>query len=228
MSLNIAVFVPEGITIVSDTLAFLKTNGDDGFPSSAQRTFCIDNRYILSFTGCNYINGMPYGYYVNSFLSTYHSVTIKSTFEFSDLFRKFINNHIPNDDVPIYIAGYDEIENRREAFLYLIDKGKIIRLNYDDKGAQFLYNYHSIGNSLWINKLILPTTYSDEFNKQDEKFQAACIDFSKYSLMAAIDFAHFLLSTTYKMDSFAQINPTVNTQYTTAIITPWEDAKILS
>ena len=118
MSLNIAVFVPEGITIVSDTLAFLKTNGDDGFPSSAQRTFCIDNRYILSFTGCNYINGMPYGYYVNSFLSTYYSVTIKSdthiaqmdymkTEEFSDYYSHRYKIEAKNAEIKL-VYNYEK------------------------------------------------------------------------------------------------------------------------
>lgn len=228
MSLNIAVFVPEGITIASDTLSFIKNNGDDGYYSVVQRTFCIESRYILSFTGSGYINGLPYGYYINIFLSASRTNSIHCTHEFADLFRQFISRYLTaKEHETVYLAGYDEVCDNREPCLLLLDRGQITRLNYDEQQTQILYNYHAVGNSLWINKLILPTLFKDTVRRQEETFQAASIDFSKYSLATAIDFAHFLLDLTRKMDKMAQISPSVNEFYNTARLTPWEGAVLL-
>lgn len=56
MGLNIAVFVPEGIVLSSDSLAFLRQN-DEGFEASSKRTFTVWNRFLVSFVGGGFING---------------------------------------------------------------------------------------------------------------------------------------------------------------------------
>lgn len=48
-----------------------------------------------------------------------------------------------------------------------------------------------IGRGLWINKLVLPVTFKDQQSDINESFEAAKIDFSKYSLDDAEKFAHF-------------------------------------
>lgn len=201
-----------------------RAGGDDGYFSVVQRTFCIENRYILSFASDGYIKGLPCGYYINNFLSVYHSTTIRSTYQFVSLFQQFINQYLDGEHIVAYFAGYDDNGVNRVPYLFLLDRGRITRLNYDEQNVQILYNYHAVGNSLWINKLILPTLFMDNAQGQEESFQAAAIDFSKYSLSIAVKFAHFLLDLTGKMDTLAQITPTVNKYYTTARLTPWDGA----
>lgn len=225
MSLNIAVFVPEGIVISSDTLSFVK-NGDDGYFSVAERTFCLWNRYILSFAGNGYMDGLPYGYYVNAFLSEYHSHDVETTDCLMKLFSGFVMRCVPDNEEVIYCAGYDAEGTRQIPCLWLWDKGQMARLNYDERCSQPLYNYHTVGNSVWINKLLLPTTFEDLVVNRKEEFLAADIDFSKYSISTAVEFAHFLLDLTGTMDVVTQRRITVNKSFTTACVVPVKGAYI--
>jgi len=219
MPLNISVFVPEGIIVSSDTLAFVK-NGDEGYFSTAVRTFCLWDRYILSFAGEGYIDGMPYGYYISLFLKKNDSDRCQTVNDFAKLFIDFMGKYSSLDKVIIYCAGYDISDTDFVPCLMLIDKGDIIRLNYDSDNSQVLYNYHVVGNSLWINKLFLSTTFVDNVICQKETFNAANIDFSKYSVKTAVDFSKFLFDLTGKMDLITQTRPSVNNEITVAVVTP--------
>lgn len=226
MYLNVAVFVPEGIVLSSDTLAFVR-NGDDGYFSESQRTFCLWNRYILSFVGNGYIGGLPYGYYINDFMFKNRQVTFQSVIDFLRCFFEYIKDYPIDKNEAIYCAGYDDNGIDLIPSLLLLERENIIRLNYDESNSQVLYNYHIVGNNLWINKLFLPTIFKDNVIGQEEEFQAASIDFSKYSIPAAVDFAHFLFSLTEQMDAIIQLRTTVNRKITTALITPLGKAYIL-
>lgn len=225
--MNVAVFVPEGIAISSDSLAFLK-NDDDGYMSAAKRTFCLWNRFILSFAGNGYIDGLPYGYYVNSFCISQEPDSIQSTKELAEIFGAFINKYYTdNSHDAMYFAGYDRDANSLKPVLLLSENTRIKRLNYNEKNSQILYNYHAIGNILWINKLFLPTTFKDSVTNREETFQAANIDFSKYSLSTAIDFSLFFFDLTRRMEVLAQLRPSINEIVTTALITPLDGALIM-
>lgn len=218
MGLNIAVFVPEGIVLSSDSLAFLRQN-DEGFEALSKRTFAVWNRFLVSFIGGGFINGKPYGYYMQDIESKRISNQISCVKDFVDYLSKFFK-HFHNEEEPltVYIAGSSIEESGIRHELYLIDCDSIIKLN-EPNGKDEVYNYHMIGRGLWINKLVLPTTFEDKLSKVNESFEAAKIDFSKYSLDDAAKFAHFLIRTTAEMDKFIQTRATVNLNIITGIVT---------
>lgn len=219
MGLNIAVFIPEGIVLSSDSLAFLRQD-DEGFEASSKRTFAVWNRFIVSFVGGGFINGKPYGYYIQEIESKRISIQIGCVKDFVDYLSYFFMHLLPKNEesLTIYIAGSSIKESGVRHELYLIDRDNIIKLN-EPNGKDEVYNYHMIGRGLWINKLVLPVTFKDQQSDINESFEAAKIDFSKYSLDDAEKFAHFLIRTTVDMDKFIQTRATVNMNVTTGIVT---------
>lgn len=219
MGLNIAVFVPEGIVLSSDSLAFLRQD-DEGFEALSKRTFAVWNRFLVSFVGGGFINGKPYGYYVQEIECKRMSIRIECVKDFVNYLIKYFNLlHNKNEEpLTIYIAGSSIKESGICHELYLIDRDNVVILNKSN-GKDEVYNYHMIGKGLWINKLILPTAFKDKQSGVNEVFEAAKIDFSKYSLDDAEMFANFLIRTTVEMDRFTQTRATVDLNVTTGVVT---------
>lgn len=228
MGLNVAVFVPEGIVIASDSMAFVRSE-DEGFISSSERTFTCMNRFAVSFIGNGYVNDMPYGYILNSFLASYVDEDI-STIGFTDKLKEFVSQFKTEEPLCIYVAGIDLIENKVVPFLYLIDKGETVRLNAptEQDSSQLFYNYHSIGQSLWINKLFLPTKFDDSNKETSEEFAGANIDFRRFSIEQAKSFALFLIETSANMEKISQMRPTINETITLATVLPFTSPQIIN
>lgn len=219
MGLNIAVFVPEGIVLSSDSLAFLRQE-DDGFTASSKRTFSIWGRFLISFVGNGFINGKPYGCFVQEIENRLSCQQKGSVQEFANQINNYFQQFqkVNEEQVTVYVAGSTVTESGLRNELYLIEHDKISKLNQSD-GQEEVYNYHLIGRGLWSNKLILPTIFDDEHADTKELFEAARIDFSKYSLEDAKNFAHFLIRATADMDKFTQTRTSVDLNITTCIVT---------
>ena len=219
MGLNVAVVVPEGIVLSSDSLAFLRQD-DEGFVATSTRTFAIWDKFLVSFVGNGFINGKPYGYYIQDIEYTRHSDQIASAKEVAHFINTYFQKSQNESDDPltVYVAGSTIDDAGPHHELYLIDRGKITNLNQTN-GKNDVYNYHVIGRSLWINKLVLPTQFIDEHTNMQESFNAATIDFSKYSLDDAEKFAQFLISTTVEMDNFIQTRASANLDITSGVVT---------
>lgn len=219
MGLNIAVFVPEGIVLASDSLAFLRQE-DEGFMASSKRTFTIWGRFLISFVGNGFINGKPYGCFVQEIENKLINLQKGSVEEFVNQINKYLKQFNKKDEEPIiaYVAGSSITDLGLHNELFLIEQGKISKLNQPN-GQEEVYNYHLIGRGLWSNKLILPTFFEDEHSDSKELFEPARIDFSKYSLEDAKNFAHFLIRTTAHMDKFTQTRASVDLNITTCIVT---------
>ena len=220
MGLNIAVFVPEGIVLASDSLAFLRQE-DEGFMASSKRTFTIWGRFLISFVGNGFINGKPYGCFVQEIENKLINLQKGSVEEFVNQINKYLKQFNKKDEEPIiaYVAGSSITDLGLHNELFLIEQGKISKLNQPNGQEEEVYNYHLIGRGLWSNKLILPTFFEDEHSDSKELFEPARIDFSKYSLEDAKNFAHFLIRTTANMDKFTQTRASVDLNITTCIVT---------
>jgi hypothetical protein len=219
MGLNVAVFVPEGIVLASDSLAFLRQE-DEGFLASSKRTFTIGGKFVISFVGNGYINGKPYGCVVQiieNIMTSQHKESTESFVNYINNFLKHIQQE-GEESITVYVAGSTVTDIGLCNELFLIEHNKVIKLNHSN-GQGEVYNYHLIGRSFWTNKLILPTTYEDEHSDTRDFFEEARIDFSKYSLEDAKNFACFLIRTTVDMDNFTQTRASVDLNITTCIVT---------
>ena len=91
-------------------------------------------------------------------------------------------------------------------------------LNFTQYLNKIVYNYHFVGRSLWLNKLLLPTSYTvEQENKID--FDSVDIDFSKYSLEDAVDFSKTFFRLSRELDNIAQVKQMVGEYLTIGILT---------
>lgn len=213
MGLAIAVFVPEGIVIISDGIAEIKNSElDNGFLQRKQRTmFLYKDKYIVCTHGDGYSEGLPYAYYMEKFSHMIKLNSFASTKEFATMFTQFVLENIKeNDKLMFYIAGIDDYETDIPAsVIYLVDRNNIIPINkgYDNNNV---FNYHSIGHNLWVNKLLLPTIFNDN-NGDIIPFDSVEIDFSKYSIEEAIDFSKEMIRLSHSLNYYAQIKELIGT-----------------
>ena len=116
-----------------------------------------------------------------------------------------------------YIAGIDIIDGVNTVpVVYLLDDNPHV-INQSNNN-DVVYNYHSFGRNLWINKLLLPTTFKQDKDEYIE-FDNCYIDFSKYSLEEAIEFGKSILEISYKMDRFTQLKQMIGENISVGYIT---------
>jgi hypothetical protein len=230
MGLAIAVFVPEGIVIASDGLSEIRNAKNDAgfFQTNQKNIFVYKNKYIICALGSGYANGLPYAYYIEKVIFSLSKKTYISTYEFARDFDSDIRKSIgTGDNVLFYIAGVDTpTDDSFSPKVYLIDNNQIVAVN-QGKNNEPVYNYHSIGRSVWLNKLLLPTSLKCENNKYID-FETFEIDFSKYSLDDAVLFASNMIYISYRMDDFAQLKQMVGKKNSIGIVDLIGNAYILT
>lgn len=135
--------------------------------------------------------------------------------EFNNRFSQLCSE---NNRILFYVAGVDRLEdNSTSLVVYLVDDMKCQVINKSNNG-DIVYNYHAIGRSMWINKLMLPT-YFEASKEEKIKFEDLDVDFSKYSLEEAIEFGKSMLNISYKMDNFVQLKQMVGEYISVGYIT---------
>ena len=227
MGLSIAVFVPEGIVIGCDNQSEVNYT-DDGFVQSKQtKLFSFDDKYLINIIGTGFLNGLPYAYHVEKIFHMISDRTFESTREFAvsfdDKFSKLLDK---NECVSYYIAGIDYSKDVIfEPALFFVENKQLYPINrgIDDN---IVFNYHAVGNSVWLDKLILPTSAHISEN-ENISLEETRIDFSKYSKENAIDFVKTILEISNKMDHIAQIRPRVGNSYNLGILSLNSTIKII-
>lgn len=228
MGLAVAVFVPEGIVLASDGLAEIRNSEKDkGFLHKRQETiFSYKDRFLICVHGGGYIKNRPYSYFIRQVFATLLSVDFNSTEDFAMLFKDTFYRLVGNEkNVSFYIAGMDMNESLCPSpSLFLLDKNVVSLINRG-LNNDIVYNYHSIGRCLWINKMLLHT--SCEIDKgQKVEFESVDIDFSKYSISDAIDFSKTLLTISFKMDAISQLSQMVGEYVSVGYVTIFDKLKI--
>ena len=222
MGLSIATFVPEGIVIASDGLAEIRNAAEDHFflHKKLKRLFIFQNRFMINIHGNGYLKGLPIAYYVDKVFLELEKSKCSNVMEFANAFSNEIVSIInEGSDLSFYVMGIEEDSemNKRTPILLLWDKGQanIINRGFDNN---IVYNYHSVGHGIWLNKLLLPTSFIMEDGEKID-FERVDIDFSKYSLEDAIDFSKEIMSISRKMDNIVQLKQMVGEFITYGILT---------
>ena len=221
MGLAVTIFVPEGVVIVSDGLAEIKNaKSDNGFLQKKQKSiFSFGERFLVCVQGSGYIDGLPYAYHINKVFKTLGKEAFNTTKDFCYSFKEKISSDIMSKaQVVFYIAGIDmNADSESHPVVYLLDGNNLQIINQSNNN-EIVYNYHSFGRNLWINKLLLPTTFAQGKNEKIE-FDPLYIDFSKYSLNDAIEFGKTILEISCKMDNFAQLKQMIGENISVGYIT---------
>ena len=219
MAINIAIFVPEGIVIASDSLSVIRTMRDDGFNHThTKRTFALFNKYAISFCDNGYAQGLPYGYYVSKFQQDNWNLSNQRPAEVATAFVRYLSDCFNIKDCDkFYIAGYDKVNNQSIPFVAFFESNELHVVNCDPDNNN-VYNFHAIGETYWLYKLLLNTKVAEE--KSEVEFGNIDIDFTKYSLYDAEEFAISMIQLSSKLDYFAQYSNRIGERITLAKITP--------
>lgn len=217
MAISIAVFVPAGIAIGSDNLAFQR-NEDDGLMfEGAISTFAVHNRFLLSFVGNGFINNKPYDYYIEIISIRSRSIDFPNIHSFDEWLSLFWENEdciVP----PYYLAGFDIEDTIATPVVLLCENGHSIVVNTN--GRQTVYYYHSCGKNEWLDKVLLDTFFEDSQNGEKIELQPTLIDFSKFGLKMATSFISFMLDFSSKLDFFCAMKNNIGSRNTVLVVTP--------
>lgn len=221
MGLSIAVFVPEGIVVTTDGLEeYRNSDKDQGFlHKKLKRLFVFKDRFIICMHGNGFLNGLPCAYYIEKVFAYLADTEFPNLEDFAKSFEKKLSTYLAKGTrQSFYVLGMDTGDNKEMLpNIILSDNGQLIPINRG-KDNQIVYNYHSVGRSLWLNKLLLPTSYTIEQEKQID-FDSVDIDFSKYSIDDAIDFSKTFFRLSRELDNIAQLKQMIGEHLSFGIIT---------
>lgn len=220
MGLTVSLFIPDAIIIASDSLAEIRQNDDGFYQGSIEKVFRINDRYVLALEGSGFFQGLPYSYYANRIIHEKEVLETDNTVELSQLLSLRLSSEMPNTSLVGYVAGYDYVEGQYKPVLTLLDKGRVSIINQDPEGDP-VYNFHTIGRNHWVNKIILPASL--KLGEEELSIPSFDIDFSKYSVNAAKEFAVEMISFSEKMDRFSQLKPMIGGEVQIAVVKPYSD-----
>lgn len=217
MAINIAVFVPAGIAIGSDNVAFQRNEDDGSIFRGAVSTFIVLGRFIISFVGNGFINEKPYDFYIECISLRAKLINFPDVQSFNDWLMAFWTDEgcAPPS---YYLAGYDIKDSKANPVVMLCEKGYPSIVNSD--GQQYLYYYHSCGKNEWIDKILLDTVFEDPQSGEKIELQPAMVNFSKFALKMAVSFISFMLDLSAKLNLFCSMNDNVGNNHTICVVTP--------
>lgn len=219
MGLSIVLFVPDGIVLATDGLSEVRNNEcDQSFLHKSQKhQFVYEHRYVVSIQGSGFYKGLPYSYYANKIFLNLKYQELDNTNAFANAFYIELSKHIEStNDLIVYIAGIDIINNDAKPYVYIITNNKIQPINVGEDGC-IVYNYHAIGQTYWINKLLLPSEYVNDTG-DCISFKGADIDFSKFSLDEAIEFAETMIQFSCKMNYLTQLSQVIGEKINVCVL----------
>lgn len=222
MGLTVAAFTPNCITIGTDSLSEVR-NKESFFYTEIEKLFVINSRYVVAIEGCNFHNGLPVSYYMRTeSILNWEGNSVKKLAEFlSDEFKRIFQN----ENIIAYVAGYDKDSTKTDPYIYMIHNDQVVPINIAQDGVH-VYNFHAVGRSHWINKLMMRT--EADINGDKIEFESADIDFSKYSPELTKRFVRSMLTLSEEMYMFSQKSPQIGGKYQIATIHPTSGISIES
>ena len=221
MGLSICAFVPEGIVIASDSLAEIRHQDDGFYQDGIQRLYNVENRFLVAIEGPCFHQGLPVSFFLTPLFKK--GFPVDTVEEFSQKLIPEIERILPGEPYVIYVAGYENRGQKQTPVVTLIHDKKVVIINQDPSGNP-VYNFHAIGRTHWVNKVLMNT--QAESGEDHIQFQEYDIDFSKYSLSTAKEFSLFLLSMSERMDKFSQLKPMIGGKYQVGMVRPYESVSI--
>lgn len=223
MGLTVSIFIPDAIVISTDSLSDIRHQDDGFYQRGIDKIFPIGNRFVLVWEGNAFIDGLPFSYFARPILNSISIESHKTVEDIAGQVLERLREIMPNEDLMGYVAGYDNVENRKTPIVALIHNQQISIINKSQSGEP-VFNYHCIGRTHWVNKLLLPSKLilGDDIIEA----QSFDIDFSKYSTLMAVEFAQFLLTMSQKQDEFSQLKPMIGGPLQTVVISPFDGIRI--
>lgn len=210
MGLAVTVFTPEGIVVASDGLAEVRNDSHDQtyFHDKQKRLFVYQNKFAINIICDGYYQGLPYAYHIYRIFEEFNRLEFNSTYDFSTVLNNKICHYFEGiNGFAIYVAGIDiDSTGRSLPSVYLVENNSVTQINKGING-NIVYNYHTIGHSYWVNRLLMKMPSDNDMI--DDSNGDIDIDFSKFSLDEAVDFAITIIDVSRKMDIMAHLRRSI-------------------
>jgi len=207
MSLVIAVYVPEGIVMASDsrqsiTIGGTRPTGEEFKvetvnSDAVMKTFLLGQQQVgISNFGQDLLDGVPMGSYIRRFIEE-SLVTADDVTTIPDKLVRYFRQSFPKADVGFHVAGYKKEGKSSIPYVYHchVRRNTIDRRNAKPDGS-VIYGATWSGQIDILTSIVNPVAFRDEKGKEQFIRSPAPIIWDAMSLQDAIDFSIYAIRTT--------------------------------
>lgn len=207
MSLIIAVYVPEGIVMASDsrqsiTIGGTRPTGEEFKvetvnSDAVMKTFLLGQQQVgISNFGQDLLDGVPMGSYIRRFIEE-SLVTADDVTTIPDKLVRYFRQSFPKADVGFHVAGYRKDGKSSIPYVYHchVSRNKVDRRNAKPDGS-VVYGATWSGQIDILTSIVNPVAVKDEEGKQKIVRSPAPIVWDAMTLQDAIDFSIYAIRTT--------------------------------
>lgn len=207
MSFIIAVYVPEGIVMASDSRQSVTVEGKNPEgrvfkvetvnSDAVTKTFLLENHRVgISNFGSDLLDGIPMASHIHKFIEE----ELAAADDVATIPHKLVNyfrQSFPNADAGFHVAGYKKEGKASIPYVYYchVAKNVIDRKNARKDGS-LLYGATWSGQIDIITSIINPVVIKDEAGKDKVIRMPAPIIWDAMTLQDAIDFSVYAIRTT--------------------------------
>ena len=207
MSLIIAVYVPEGIVMASDsrqsiTIGGTRPTGEEFKvetvnSDAVMKTFLLDQQQVgISNFGQDLLDGVPMGSYIRRFIEE-SLVAADDVTTIPDKLIRYFRESFPKADIGFHVAGYKKEGKSSIPYVYHchVGRNKVERRNARPDGS-VIYGATWSGQIDILTSIVLPVAVKDEKGKEKIVRSPAPIVWDAMTLQDAIDFSIYAIRTT--------------------------------
>ncbi|MFH1483621.1 MAG: hypothetical protein ABIG98_05150 [Chloroflexota bacterium] len=233
MSLAIAVYVPEGIVMASDSRESItferKTPEGKDFKvetvnsDAVTKTFLLEKQRLgISSFGQAKLGGQPIASYIKSFLEGQLAAE-DDVAAIPPKLVAYLRSSFPNADTAFHVAGYRTEGKLSMPHIYYchIARNEVVRRNLKPDGS-LSYGAAWGGESDILASILNPVTHKDETGTEKVIRPATPVAWDVMPLQDAIDFAIYAIQTTIDTMRFQARAKTVGGPIDVLALTPEE------
>lgn len=207
MTLIVAVYVPEGIVMASDSRQSITIEGKkpSGEPFKVEtvnsdavtKTFLLEKQQVgISNFGADLLDGIPISSYIQSFLEE-EVVAADDVTTISKKLVDYFRKSFPDADAGFHVAGYKKENKISVPYVYYchVAKSEVGRRNAKQDGS-IIYGATWSGQIDVIQSIISPVMIKDSRGKEKIIKAPAPIIWDAMTVQDAIDFAVYAIRTT--------------------------------
>jgi hypothetical protein len=231
MTLVLAVYVPEGIVMASDSRQSITIEGKkpSGEPfkfetvnsDAVTKTLLLEKQQVgISNFGTDLLNGIPISSYIQSFLEE-EVVAADDVITIPKKLVNYFRKSSPNADAGFHVAGYKKENKISIPYLYYchVAKNEVGRRNAKQDGS-IIYGATWSGQIDIIQSIINPVIIKDSRGKEKIIKAPPPIIWDVMTIQDAIDFAVYAIRTTIDTIRFQARAKNVGGNIDVLLLTP--------
>lgn len=239
MSLAIAVYVPEGIVMASDSRQSITIEGkhpDGGSfkvetvnSDTVTKTFLLEQQRVgISNFGDDLLKDIPISSYIQSFIEE-EIVAADDITTIPKKLVKYFKESFPEADAGFHVAGYKKEGKTSVQYIYYchVARDEVVRRNTKQEGS-LIYGATWSGQIDIIASIINPVVIKDDKGKEKVIRPSIPVIWGAMTVQDAIDFAVYAIRTTIDTMRFQARPKNVGGDIDVLLLAPNKEPKWIS